>query len=124
MTLAGCLHRRELRLIELRVIDISPIECRPVHRETGRHCAVGANDYVVLACTAVPFGKVQLAIRVLDNSDNSGIGKKFHKLKPSACMQRECVTHPLLVDSEIHDGVRFGWDLARNPLNYVNACVD
>jgi hypothetical protein len=38
--------------------------------------------------------------------------------------QRECVTHPLRLDSEIRDGVRFGRDLARNPLNYVNAWVD
>jgi hypothetical protein len=55
MTLAGCLHCRKLRLIELRAIDISPIKCRPVHRETGRHCAIGTNNYVVLARTPSPF---------------------------------------------------------------------
>jgi hypothetical protein len=62
------------------------------------------------------------------NSDNSGNIDKFvrHKvsqIKAVRLRQRECVTHPLLLDSEIHDGVRIGWDLARNPLNYVNAWV-
>ena len=73
MTLASCLHRRELRLIELRAIDISPN---------------------------------QMLTRTSGN-------------RAPLCRR----THPLLLDSEIHDGVRFGRDFARNPLNYVNACV-
>jgi hypothetical protein len=50
------------------------------------------------------------------NSDNSGIFDKFARhnvsqVRAVRLQQRECVTLPLLLDSEIHDGVQFGRDL-------------
>jgi hypothetical protein len=75
------------------------------------------------------FAAVAMIVSLQGNSDSSGNIDKFDKHKVSQVKavrlrQRECVTHPLLLDSEICDGVPFGRDLARNPLHYVNAWVD
>ncbi len=67
MLLAGFLHATELAVIELVLIDISPIVGRCVHGETGSDCPVGSNDDVVLAGATVPLGEVQLAIGILDD---------------------------------------------------------
>ena len=62
MLLASLLHTRELFLVESRMIDVSPIVCGAVHRETRRHSAIGPYNDVVLACAAVPFRELQFAI--------------------------------------------------------------
>src|ERR1700676_1284568 len=68
MALAGCFHVRKLTLIELWAIDVSPVESGRVHREAGRHGAVGTNDDVVLSGAAVRFSEPQFAAWLLDNS--------------------------------------------------------
>src|SRR5262252_5327829 len=68
MLLAGFLHAGELAVIELVFVNIPPIVCRAVHGETGSDGPVGSNDDVVLAGPAAPFGKVQLAVSILDDS--------------------------------------------------------
>jgi len=60
-----------------------------------------------------------IELRAIDISPNQMLTRTSGNRGP-LCRR----THPLLLDSEIHDGVRFGRDFARNPLNYVNAWVD
>src|SRR5580692_10657513 len=67
MLLAGRLHRLELPSLEFVPVDVSPVEGRCVHGETGRDRAIGPDDDVVLATAAIPLGKVHLAIGMLDN---------------------------------------------------------
>jgi hypothetical protein len=68
MPLAGVFHVTELLLIELGLVDISPVEGRWANRKTWRHGAVGANDYVVLPSSAIPIGELELSIRVLHDA--------------------------------------------------------
>ena len=68
MLLAGFLHAGELAVIELVLIDVSPIVGRCIHGETGSDGPVGSNDDIVLAGPTIPLGEVQLAICILDDS--------------------------------------------------------
>ena len=60
MSLAGLLHISQLFVIELRMIDVSPVIWRSIHREIGRNSAIGPDDYVILSCPAIPLGKTQI----------------------------------------------------------------
>ncbi len=62
------LHTCELAVVELVLIDVSPIVGGRVHRETGSHGPVRSDDDIVLTGATVPFGKVKLAIGTLDDS--------------------------------------------------------
>src|SRR5580692_12380109 len=68
VTLAGVFHLFELLLVELRVVDISPIEGRWVHGEAGCDRTVSADDYVVLPSAAIPIGELELASGVLHDA--------------------------------------------------------
>src|SRR6266550_6497248 len=72
MALAGRFHGGKLRLVELWAIDVSPVVSRGIHREAGRHGAIGTNDHVVLAGAAVPIRETELAVRLLDNPWHRG----------------------------------------------------
>lgn len=72
MLLAGFLHAGELAVIEFVVIDASPIVGRRVHREAGCDGPVGSDDDIVLTGPAVPLGKAQLAVSILDDSGSVG----------------------------------------------------
>src|SRR5581483_4007427 len=67
MSLACGLHLLQLLLIKFWIVDVSPIETRGIHRKARRDRAVGANDYIVLSCPAIPIGKVHSAF-ILHNA--------------------------------------------------------
>ena len=58
MLLASLLHRRELAIVELVPVDVSPVVAGAVHGEARSDGAVGADDHVVLAGAALPFRKM------------------------------------------------------------------
>jgi len=68
MLLTGFFHCRQLPGLEFVGINISPIVGGSVHGEAGRHGAVRADDDVVLPGAAIPLGKMQLAIGILNDS--------------------------------------------------------
>src|ERR1700756_1736430 len=68
----GMLHFFKLLLVELRVVDIPPVESRGIHRETRSDGAVGSDDHIILAGTAVPVGEMQLAAGVLRDAGRVG----------------------------------------------------
>src|SRR5579863_1778684 len=75
VSLTGVFHLLELPLVELRVVDISPIEGRWVHREARSNRAVSADNHVVLPGAAIPIGELELATRVLH--DARGLREDF-----------------------------------------------
>src|ERR1700733_5809515 len=68
MLLACFLHTCELAVVEVVLIDVAPIVGGSVHREAGSDGAVGSDDDIILASAAVPLGKMQFAIGILDDS--------------------------------------------------------
>src|SRR5579872_3654790 len=72
MALASLLHMRELPGIEMEAIDIAPVVVRGIHGKAGRDGAIGPDDDVVLAGTAVPFAEMHLAIGVLHDAGRGG----------------------------------------------------
>ncbi len=68
VALAGVLHLLELLCIEFWHVDVAPIVRRGIHGETRSHRAVCADDGVVLAGAAVPFGEMELAVRIRRNA--------------------------------------------------------
>src|SRR5580700_11311416 len=72
MLLAGCFHASQLFRVKLVAINVSPVVGGGIHRETRSHGAVGADDDVVLARPAVPFGKMQFTIGILHKAGRSG----------------------------------------------------
>ena len=82
MRLALGLHVRKLPGLELRAIDVAPIECRSVHREARGDCPISAYDDVVLTGAAVPFSEAQFAAFVLDDAGRRGKDLGFVRTPP------------------------------------------
>ena len=94
----GVFHLFELLLIELRIVDVAPVESRGIHREARSHSAVGSDDHVVLAGSAVPVGEVQLAARVLRDAGRVGQHGGDIAVGASACC---CCSHvPALLPTQ------------------------
>lgn len=58
MLLAGVLHFRQGFAFEFVAFDGAPVVGGPIHGEAGRNRTVSADDHVVLAGAAVPFGEM------------------------------------------------------------------
>src|SRR5271163_3512087 len=65
MLLAGFLHAGQLIGLKFVTVNISPIEGRGIHGETGSDSAIGADDDIVLAGATIPFGKLQFTVGTL-----------------------------------------------------------
>src|SRR5271154_5512281 len=82
MLLAGFLHAGQLIGLKFVTVNISPIEGRGIHGETRSHSAIGADDDIVLAGAAIPFGKLQVTVGILHKS--RGPGKSSSDITVSA----------------------------------------
>lgn len=64
MALARVFHLLQLLGLELRRIDVSPIEARGIHGKTRSHRTIGADDDVILTRPAIPVREVQAALGI------------------------------------------------------------
>src|SRR5215475_6090613 len=103
MMLTGRFHLPQVCPVELMAFNRTPIISRGIHRKTGCHGPISADNHVVLACPAIPVCKSQASLPISRDARHTRRqlrGGSGSVAVPTNTMEVATVGHP-------HEGFHF-----------------